>query len=887
MADKKLLLIDGNSLTYKAFFALFTSLERFTNEDGLHTSAIYGFNRMLDDILKDVQSTSALAAFDAGKTTFRTKMYEDYKAGRAKMPDELREQFPFVMDLLHDRGIKTYELKNYEADDIIGTLAKEASKKGYHVTIITGDRDLTQLCSDKVTVAISKKGVSEIEKYTPSFVKETMGITPEQIIDVKGLQGDNSDNYPGVEKVGPKTAVKLIQQFGSIENLYEHIDEVSGKKLKEHLIRDKDQALLSKKLATIDRDAPLTISLSDLKYDGADNDKLVDFYKKMNMKSFLREMEGASNQDAEKLPDVKYTVLTKDNLDELDQLSGEIVFNIEMLEENYHVAPFAGFVIGNQNHWYVSRDIDLLDDPKIKNILENKNIKKNVFDAKAQIVAANRENIKLNSVDFDMLLASYLLNTLDNSNDLAKVANRHNYYGVKPDSEVYGTGKKKEIPADDHVFFTHIVRKALAIDELKDKMIDDLKKHNQLDLYRNMEVPLSYVLSEMEIEGITVDVDTLEALKSKFTEHLSEIEQAIYQEAGEEFNIGSPKQLGEILFDKLKLPVVKKTKTGYSTSVDVLEKLAGLNPIIDNVLAYRQLSKLISTYIDGIKKDIYSRDHKVHTRYLQTLTQTGRLSSVDPNLQNIPVRTEEGRKIREAFVPRHKDWELFSSDYSQVELRVLAAISGDKNMQEAFKNGEDIHAATARRIFELPSNEDVTSELRRQAKAVNFGIVYGISAYGLAKNTGISRKRAQEFIDKYFREYPGVKKYTEDSVKFAEDHGYAETIMKRRRYLPDINSKQFQKRSFAERTAMNSPIQGSAADIVKVAMIRMQRELKKRGLKATMLLQIHDELIFEAPKDEIPVLEKLVPSIMDSAVDLDVPLKVESHYGPNWYDIKK
>lgn len=887
MADKKLLLIDGNSLTYKAFFALFTSLERFTNEDGLHTSAIYGFNRMLDDILKDVQPTSALAAFDAGKTTFRTKMYEDYKAGRAKMPDELREQFPFVMDLLHDRGIKTYELKNYEADDIIGTLAKEASKKGYHVTIITGDRDLTQLCSDKVTVAISKKGVSEIEKYTPAFVKETMGITPEQIIDVKGLQGDNSDNYPGVEKVGPKTAVKLIQQFGSIENLYEHIDEVSGKKLKEHLIRDKDQALLSKRLATIDRDAPLTISLSDLKYDGADNDKLVDFYKKMNMKSFLREMEGASNQDAEKLPDVKYTVLTKDNLDELDQLSGEIVFNIEMLEENYHVAPFTGFVIGNRSHWYVSRDIDLLDDPKIKNILENKNIKKNVFDAKAQIVAANRENIKLNSVDFDMLLASYLLNTLDNSNDLAKVANRHNYYGVKPDSEVYGTGKKKEIPADDHVFFTHIVRKALAIDELKDKMIDDLKKHNQLDLYRNMEVPLSYVLSDMEIEGITVDVDTLEVLKSKFTEHLSEIEQAIYQEAGEEFNIGSPKQLGEILFDKLKLPVVKKTKTGYSTSVDVLEKLAGLNPIIDNVLAYRQLSKLISTYIDGIKKDIYSRDHKVHTRYLQTLTQTGRLSSVDPNLQNIPVRTEEGRKIREAFVPRHKDWELFSSDYSQVELRVLAAISGDKNMQEAFKNGEDIHAATARRIFELPSNEDVTSELRRQAKAVNFGIVYGISAYGLAKNTGISRKRAQEFIDKYFREYPGVKKYTEDSVKFAEDHGYAETIMKRRRYLPDINSKQFQKRSFAERTAMNSPIQGSAADIVKVAMIRMQRELKKRGLKATMLLQIHDELIFEAPKDEIPVLEKLVPSIMDSAVDLDVPLKVESHYGPNWYDIKK
>lgn len=899
MTEKKLLLIDGNSLTYKAFFALYTSMDRFTSPDGLHTSAIYGFNRMLNDILADIKPTAVLAAFDAGKKTFRTKMYADYKAGRAKMPDELREQFPYVMKLLKARGIKTYELKDYEADDIIGTTAKMAEKAGYHVDIITGDRDLTQLCSEKTTVSVSKKGVSDLEAYTPAYVERTMGIKPGQIIDVKGLQGDTSDNYPGVEKVGPKTAIKLIKQYGTVQGIYDNIDKITAKKLKEHLVNDEQQAFLSKKLATIDTDAPIDLKLADLIYQGPQEPALSDFYKKMGFKSFLNSSTNSDNQlgtSKIELPEVKYTELSEANLDELSTLGNEITFNLETINPNYHTAEQLGFVIGNGEKWFVSRDMSLLADQRVKQILENNDINKNIFDTKAQIVGLHRNDVHLQGVDFDMLLVSYLINTLNNEDDIGEVANRHGYFGVLSDEEVYGKGKSLKIP-DNQELFEHMVRKTLAISTLKKQMLKKLEEHQQSDLYRELELPLARVLSAMEIRGITVNQDKLEELKSKFTERVSEYKQKIYQEAGEEFNIGSPKQLGIVLFEKMGLPVIKKTKTGYSTAVDVLERLAPDYPIIENILNYRQLTKLISTYLDGIKADI-TDDGKVHTRYLQTLTQTGRLSSVDPNLQNIPVRTEEGRKVREAFVPSHQGWKLFSSDYSQIELRVLAAISGDKNMREAFNSGEDIHAATARRIFELDKDAEITSSLRRQAKAVNFGIVYGISSFGLAHNTGISNADAKRFIDKYFKEYPGVKQYMEDSVKFAKEHGYVETISHRRRYIPEINSKRFQQRQFAERIAMNSPIQGSAADIIKAAMIKMQTVLKEKGLQAKMLLQIHDELIFEAPEAEIPILEKLVPQVMDpimktdkllsqSAIDFKVPLKVESHYGSDWYNIKK
>ena len=490
-------------------------------------------------------------------------------------------------------------------------------------------------------------------------------------------------------------------------------------------------------------------------------------------------------------------------------------------------------------------------------------------------------------VDFDLLLVSYLLNNTDNSDDLGKLAHEHQYYQVQSDEDVYGKGAKRSVPVDQPEFLQHLAYKVQAIHDLKSQLMDELDAHEQTELYETIERPLSIVLAQMEIAGIKVDIDRLMQMRSEFKERLAEIEQQIYQEAGEEFNIGSPKQLGVILFEKLKLPVIKKTKTGYSTAVSVLEKLQGLNPIIDNILLYRQLSKLQSTYVEGLLKVVFKEDSKVHTRYTQTLTSTGRLSSVDPNLQNIPVRLEEGRKIRQAFVPSHSGWQIFSSDYSQIELRVLAHISGDENMQEAFKTGADIHASTAMKIFNLDSPDEVTPNMRRQAKAVNFGIVYGISDFGLAQNIGITRKAAKKFIETYFESFPGVHKYMTGIVELAKKQGYVETLFHRRRYLPEINSKNYNLRSFAERTAMNSPIQGSAADIIKIAMIRMQKMLHEKGLKAKMLLQVHDELIFEAPKEEIPVLKELVPKVMDSAVDLAVPLKVESASGDTWFDAKK
>ena len=882
---KQLLLIDGNSIVFRAFFAMHNQIDKFTNKDGLHTAAIYGFKLMLDHVLENFHPDAALVAFDAGKVTFRTKMYSDYKGGRNKTPEELTEQFPYVRELVKASGLYSYELKGYEADDIIGTLAKEGDAAGYETLIVTGDRDLTQLASDHTTVAVTHKGVTDTEHYTPEHVEEKLGITPAQIIDMKALMGDTSDNYPGVTKVGEKTALKLVKRFGSVENLYDNIDELKKSKVKEHLIEDEAVAKQCKTLATILRDAPLAIDLRDLQYTGEQTAELVDFYQRMGFKSFLAKMDVAPEEDKTVAP-VEFTELTADNLAMVDQLTGEVSFFLEMPDANYHTSLFAGFVVGDGQTWLVSQDTDLLKEAPLKDLLESTTVAKNVFNAKAQIVGLHRLGIDLQNIDFDLLLASYLLNTNDNSNDLGQVALEHDYHGVPTDEEVYGKGAKRAIPADDQVFFNHLAQKARAISELKDPLFDQLATNQQTPLYTDIELPLTRVLATMEMTGVRVNAQTLKDMGSKLTERLADIEQQIYAAAGEEFNINSTKQLGHILFEKLKLPVIKKTKTGYSTAVDVLEKLADQSPIVEQILQYRQIAKLQSTYITGLLKVIHSSDQKIHTRYLQTLTQTGRLSSVDPNLQNIPVRLPEGRLIRKAFVPSHDGWQIFSSDYSQVELRVLAHITGDKNLQEDFKNGEDIHASTARRIFHLGPDAEIDRNMRRRAKAVNFGIVYGISDYGLAQRIHVTRAQAHEFIQNYFKEFPGVKKYIDDTIAFAKEHGYVETITHRRRYLPDINAKSFTRRSFAERTAMNTPIQGSAADIIKIAMIRMQAELKKRQLKAQMLLQIHDELVFEAPAEEIPVLEKLVPQVMDSAVKLNVPLKVESKVGATWYDLK-
>ena len=877
MSKQRLLLIDGNSILFKAFYALCHALGRFTNANGLHTNAIYGFNTMLEEMLKQVQPTAALAAFDAGSTTFRTQMYSDYKGNRKKTPPELKEQFPVVMKLLKARGIRSYELDNYEADDIIGTLAHKADQAGYQTVIVTGDRDLTQLCSKTTTVSISKTGLSKIEHYTPRYVQRKLGLTPHQIVDKKALQGDNSDNYPGVDKVGPKTADKLIRRFNSVEGVYQHLDQIGGKKLKEHLIHDKLTAYLAKKLAKIDCHAPLSIGLKDLKYRGDQRQALIKLYQSLGFRKFLSQMNVHFKHS------VDYTVLTKQNLQSsVNHLGSEIEFYLGMWGSNYHVAPLIGFGIGSNGHWYVSRQISLLKQSPLRQVLESQQIIKNVFNAKRAYVGLHRLGIRLGKVDFDMLLVSYLLNTSQNENDLGRIANLHGYYGVESDATVYGKGKRRHLPGDNRILFIHWVRKLMAIAKLKRPMYRHLGKNQQTTLYTKIELPITFVLARMEIAGITVDTRTLHDMQDKYAERLRRIKLGIYQEAGQKFNIGSPKQLSEILFGKLQLPPLKKTKTGYSTSVKILQRLAPIAPIVQRVLEYRRLAKILSTYIEGLLKDVYPTDHRVHTRYLQTLTRTGRLSSVDPNLQNIPVRTPEGKKIRKAFVPRKPGWEIWSSDYSQVELRVLASVSKDKNMQQEFLKNDDIHASTARRIFNLKSNADVTPNLRRQAKAVNFGIVYGISAFGLARNTGISLAQAKRFIKKYFAEYPNVKKYINNSINKARRYGYVETITHRRRYLPDIHSNSFRTRSFAERTAMNTPIQGSAADIIKIAMIKMESAIKP--LQANMLLQIHDELIFEAPKAEIPKLAKIVPHVMDTAVKLAVPLKVTSHHGKTRYD---
>ena len=878
MAKKRLLLIDGNSILFKAFYALYHQISRFTNATGLHTNAIYGFNVMLQKMLERVKPTAALAAFDAGSVTFRTKMYADYKGNRKKTPPELKEQFPVMMKLLKARGIRSYELKNYEADDIIGTLAYQADQAGYRTWVVTGDRDLTQLCSTRTTVSISKRGVSQIKHYTPTYVKDSLGLTPRQIIDKKALQGDSSDNYPGVTTVGPKRADRLVKKFGSVEKIYQNLDQVHGKKLKENLVNDKPVAFLAKKLATIDRAAPLQINLKDLRYVGDQKTALIKIYQQLGFEHFLNQMNLTFQHS------VKYTVLNQSNLSaSLKKLSStEVEFYVGMFGDNYHVAPFVGFGIGSGKTWFVSKNVNLLKQPELKRILESRKIAKNVFNAKRAYVGLHRLGIKLGRVNFDMLLVSYLLNTSQNENDLGKIANLHGYYEVKTDAEVYGRGKRRHLPAHDQTLFDHWARKLVAIAKLKRPLFKHLAKNQQTALYTQIELPVSFVLARMEIAGITVNTKTLSNMESKYSERLAQIEQAIYEDAGERFNIGSPKQLGRILFEKLRLPPLKKTKTGYSTAVGVLQRLAPQAPIVQKILKYRRIAKILSTYIEGLLKDVYSRDHKVHTRYLQTLTRTGRLSSVDPNLQNIPVRTVEGKRIRKAFIPRKSGWQIFSADYSQIELRVLASIAKDRNMQHEFMENDDIHASTARRIFGLKSNAEVTPNMRRQAKAVNFGIVYGISAFGLSRRIHISRKRAQIFIQKYYNEYPNVRKYMKKSVAKAHQIGYVETITHRRRYLPDIHSNNFHVRSFAERTAMNTPIQGSAADIIKIAMIKAEQAVQ--SMQATMLLQIHDELIFEAPDNEIPKLEKLIPHVMDTAINLNVPLKVTTGHGRTWYD---
>lgn len=873
---KKLVLIDGNSIAYRAFFAL----PLLNNDKGIHTNAVYGFTMMLMKILEDEKPTHIMVAFDAGKTTFRHKTFSEYKGGRQKTPPELSEQFPYIRELLDAYGISRYELDNYEADDIIGTLSLIAEQDGFEVKVISGDKDLTQLSSDKTTVAITRKGITEIEEYTPEHIKEKYGLTPEQIIDMKGLMGDKSDNIPGVPGVGEKTALKLLHEFETLEKLLNSIDEVNGKKLKEKLEEFKDQAIMSKKLATILRTAPVEAGVEDFLYEEYEKERVVKLFKELGFNSLLDKV-GDVQEEAQPLEDIEFTVLTEVT-EEI--MADESALYVEILEDNYHYAPILGFSIVNENgSFFISTEIAIASE-LFKKWAEDSSKRKWVYDAKRSEVALRHHDIHLQGVEFDLLIASYLLNASETIDDIASIATSYGRGSVESNDAFYGKGAKRSIPAEEELA-QHLVRKAIVLFELKPVLEDKLKSHELYELFYDLELPLAQILADMESTGIKVDLERLRSMGKDFSEQLVTIEKRIHELAGESFNINSPKQLGVILFEKLGLPPLKKTKTGYSTSADVLEKLADQHEIIREILHYRQLGKLQSTYIEGLLKVVNPENDKVHTLYNQALTQTGRLSSTDPNLQNIPIRLEEGRKIRQAFIPSEKDWVIFAADYSQIELRVLAHISGDTRLIEAFKEGLDIHTKTAMDVFHV-SQEEVTSHMRRHAKAVNFGIVYGISDYGLSQSLNITRKEAATFIEKYLQSYPGVKDYMEEIVKEAKQKGFVSTLLHRRRYLPEITSRNFNLRSFAERTAMNTPIQGSAADIIKKAMIDMAERLEREGLKTRLLLQVHDELIFETPKDEIAILEKIVPDVMENAIELKVPLKVDFSYGPTWFDAK-
>ncbi|MBM6160244.1 DNA polymerase I [Staphylococcus epidermidis] len=874
----KLVLIDGNSLSFRAFYAL----PLLSNHAGIHTNAVYGFAMLFEKIIKEEKPNHFLVAFDAGKTTFRHSKYSEYKGGRQKTPPELSEQFPYIRQLLDAYHIKRYELDNYEADDIIGTLSRQADEADFETIIITGDRDLTQLATDNVTIYYTKKGVTDVDHYTPEFIAEKyQGLVPKQIIDMKGLMGDTSDNIPGVAGVGEKTAIKLLNQFESVEGVYEHIEEVTAKKLKEKLINSKADALMSKDLATINVHSPIEVSLEDTKLTLQDDTaEKIELFKKLEFKQLLADIDTPSNN--EEVIDKTFEIEQDFQNVDLNDLN-EAVIHFELEGTNYLKDAILKFgFYTNHQHVVINAD-DVKNYKNLVRWLEDKNTTKIVYDAKKTYVSAHRLGINIENIEFDVMLASYIIDPSRSIDDVKSVVGLYGQNYVKDNITVFGKGKKHHIP-EESILNEHIASVTEAISAVTPIMKSQLEDYNQIELLKDLELPLARILSEMEEIGIYTDINDLKEMEFEIQKKLDVLISNIHESAGEAFNINSPKQLGVVLFETLQLPVIKKTKTGYSTAVDVLEKLQGEHPIIDDILEYRQLSKLQSTYVEGLQK-VISKDHRIHTRFNQTLAQTGRLSSVDPNLQNIPIRLEEGRKIRKAFKPTSKDSVILSADYSQIELRVLAHITQDESLKHAFINGHDIHTATAMKVFNVESDQ-VDSLMRRQAKAVNFGIVYGISDYGLSQSLGITRKKAKAFIDDYLASFPGVKQYMSDIVKDAKAQGYVETLLHRRRYIPDITSRNFNLRSFAERTAMNTPIQGSAADIIKLAMVKFSEKIKETKYHAKLLLQVHDELIFEIPKSEVEDFSKFVEEIMEQALVLDVPLKVDSNYGATWYDAK-
>lgn len=866
---EELILIDGNSLLFKAFYATSYTGNYMVNRNGIPTNGVYGFARMVEKIIS-TNPKYVIVAFDYGKKTFRNELLDTYKATRKETPQELVPQFALAREYLTAHNITWYEVEGYEGDDIIGTLVDFGEKNNLKVSVYTGDKDANQLISSQTTIYRTVKGVTELDIYNEQTLLDKYGLKPDQFRDFLGLMGDSSDNIPGIKGVGEKTALKLLHQYGTIEGLQEHQDEIKGK-MGEKIRAGMEDALMSKKVATILRDIPIDVDLEKATYQGYDYETLKSFYEKYDMNSLIKSMtiEAAPKKE-----------LKLEIVDHMPEITKDSAVYPSIYDTNYHRSIILGYGIYNDEQAYFISYENALKDESFLAYLKDDNKKKYGYDIKSAVIGSRWNGIEINGYTFDLSLASYVLEPAIKE-ELKYVCTHFDYEGVQYDEEVFGKGAKKHIPEDD-ILASHIVSKAKAIYELKDVVTKELKDKNQYELYENIELPVTRILGEMEFAGTEIDLDVLKEMDTAFDETIEKLANDIYRISGTTFNISSPKQLGQVLFEDLGLKGGKKTKTGYSTSQDVLEKIIDAHPVVPLVLEYRMLTKLSSTYLKGLQEQVFP-DNKIHTIYKQTLTHTGRLSSVDPNLQNIPVRSEEGKLIRKAFVS-HNGY-LVSFDYSQIELRILAHMAHVTNLIDAFNQGKDIHRHTAALVFGV-KDEEVTPQMRSQAKAVNFGIIYGMSEFRLSKDIGMSISEARDFINKYFETYPEVKTYMDEVVETCKKQGYVSTLLNRKRYIPTINDKNFMVRQQAQRYAMNTPIQGTGADILKLAMIEVDKALKEKNLKSQMILQVHDELIFDVFEDELEEVMSLVKEKMENCIKMDVPLIVEGNYAKNWCELK-
>jgi len=852
---KKVILVDGNNLMFRSYYATLYSGSIMTNKEGFPTNALYGFVNMINKIIHEEKPEYIMVAFDIGKT-FRHEKYDYYKGKRDETPDDLKKQFPIAKKILTAMGIKYFELEGYEADDIIGTFAKKIDEEPEFIgTIVSSDKDLLQLISNDIEVKLLKQ--KDYIRMNKDMFIETYGLEPIKMIDLKSLMGDPSDNIPGVKGIGEKTAIKLLQQYGSLDGVYENIDSIKGA-THDKLANDKDNAYMSYDIATIYKEAPIDTNFENIKYIEEQTEELINIFNDLDFHSFLKKQPKKVEET-----NIKYQIIK--DLNDI-KLSGSVALNLELDNDNYHLANIVGLSIYSENTAIYIKGEDLTNTDFLKGINTY------TYNYKKLYSSLKRRNMYVPVCTFDTMLSAYLLNYTV-KDDIAYLANTLDY-------NIPTYDKKEELSEDE--FIKRSLNKSAFIYKTYNSLRDNLIESDLIDLYNNIELPLSSVLAKMELNGISVDKSILENMKEDIKEKIDIVSKQIYDLAGKEFNIASPKQLGEILFDELKLPYAKKNKTGYVTDANILGKLIDYE-IVRLILEHRLLNKLYTTYLEGIIGTI-APDGKIHTIYTQALTRTGRLSSIEPNLQNIPVRNEFGRLIRKAFLPENNSL-IMSSDYSQIELRIFAHLSGVSELIDAFNHNLDIHTKTAMDIFKV-SEQEVTKNMRRQAKAVNFGILYGISAYGLAEDLGISPKEAKKFIETYFETYPGIKDYMNKEIEEAHKNGYVQTIMNRKRNIEELTSTNYMQRSMGERMALNTPIQGSSADILKKAMIEIDEAFTKENLESTMLLQVHDELIFNVLEHEKEKVETIVKEIMENTIKLTVPLEVDIQFGSNWYDAK-